>query len=608
MMHLAFATTAVLATWFCVAAMLIGLGFGLIALVRLAQPSYQPFLTAFWLGFATLLFLLQCWHFLFRISALPWIICSLVAVPGLWMSRKIAANSLVRVSQARVWLVLAALAVLYAANRSIGPCLAFDSGLYGQPAVKWFVTYPLVIGLSNLNERIGFNNSILLFYAMLNHGFWQGRSQQLVNGLLLSALLVQVTRSGARLLERRSPKDCGDLFDAVLLIPAVVLAIDREFFNIASITTDTAVSIMMFVGASRLFRILADTTKDVAVDGFFVIVVLVSAVTIKLSALAFAGTAGFLVCWSWFRLRQAEMFTFGSLTALAVFAAGLMVVAWMARGVILSGYLAYPATTGSMNVDWKVPDTVALRERTFVREFALHYYDVVSVGGDISPDRDRTFSSSWLRPWISNAFALAKGEVVIPTALAAAGLLFLVLALTRARDFPDIHKAAFLTFIPPLALLIQSVLLGPSPRFMFVGLWVLAAVSLSLGLRRFVLQSVAIRRAALAIICLLAVFVVGARAHNYFVRHEPATALAVLFNVPGPDDGFYRLPAADLVPFVTQSGLTILHTTKNGLIWDGPLLSSPERNPGLELRVTGNPRYGFRTAFSRSETVGQQQP
>src|SRR5271168_5300157 len=199
MMHLALATTAVLATWFCVAVMLIGLGFGLVALVKLNQPSHQPLLTAFWLGFATILFLLQCWHFLFRISALPWIIFSVAAVPGLWRSRKIAARSLVLVSQNRIWLLLAALAVLYAANRSIGPCLAFDSGLYGRPAVKWFVSYPLVTGLGNLNERIAFNNSIFLFYAMLDHGFWQGRSHQLVNGLLLAALLLQVIPSGVRL-------------------------------------------------------------------------------------------------------------------------------------------------------------------------------------------------------------------------------------------------------------------------------------------------------------------------------------------------------------------------------------------------------------------------
>jgi hypothetical protein len=252
-----------------------------------------------------------------------------------------------------------------------------------------------------------------------------------------------------------------------------------------------------------------------------------------------------------------------------------------------------------------VPDTVALTERTFIRQFALHYYDVDSLHEGMVQDQARTFSPGWLRPWISNAFSLAKGEVVIPTALAIAGLLFLFATLIQTTAFPQVHRAALLIFAPPLALLIQSVLLGPSPRFMFVGLWVLASAGLSLGLRPFLLQSVIVRRISLAVICFFSVFLVGARAHSYFVRHQPTAALAVLFNVPGPDNGFYPLPKADLNPFVTQSGLTILHTTKTGLIWDGPLLSSPERNVGLELRVTDNLRYGFRTAIVRDEAVSQ---
>lgn len=605
-MHLAFATTAVLATWFFVAAMLIGLGLQFIALVKLPQPSNQPLFTAFWLGFAILLFLLQCWHFLFRISTLPWILFSLAAVPGLWKSRKLAVTFLAAIRENRVSFVLAALGVLYAANRSIGPCLAFDSGLYGQPAVKWFVTYPVVTGLGNLNERIGFNSSILLFYAMLDHAFWRGRSNQLVNGLLLIALLLQVISSSVRLFDRQNPEHSGDLFDAVLLIPALVLAIDREFFNVASITTDPAVSIMVFVGASRLFRILDGSAKDLALDGFFVILVLTAAVTVKLSAIGFAMTAGLLVCWNWFRLSETQGFAVWPAAVLAASASGLIMATWIARGVILSGYLVYPATAGSLSVDWKVPETVALRESTFIREFARYYYDVDSVDERVAQGQDRTFSFKWVRPWVSNAFVLAKGEVIVPTALTLVGLLFLGVTLTHRDAFADIPKVAPLAFLPPLTLLTQSILLGPSPRFMFVGLWVLAAVALSLGLRTFVLHSVIVRRASLLGISLLAGSLIGARAHSYFVRHQRATALAVFFNVPGPDNGFYPLPTAnDLAPFVTQSGLTVLRPTKKGLIWNGPLLSAPKPDLGLELRVAGNPRYGFRTAIGRTQSVGQ---
>ena len=41
---------------------------------------------------------------------------------------------------------------------------------------------------------------------------------------------------------------------------------------------------------------------------FSVILVLMAAVTIKLTALGFAMTAALLVCWNWFRLREAQSF------------------------------------------------------------------------------------------------------------------------------------------------------------------------------------------------------------------------------------------------------------------------------------------------------------
>lgn len=605
-MHLTFATTAVLATWLCVAVMLIGLGFGLIALVKLNQPSHQPFLTAFWLGFATLLFLLQCWHFLFRISTLPWILFSLAAVPGLWKSRRLVARSLATARENPLFLCLAALGVLYAANRSIGPCLAFDSGLYGRPAIKWFLSYPLVTGLGNLNERIGFNNSIFLFYAMLDHGFWQERSHQLVNGLLLAALLLQVILSSVRLFDRHNPENSGDLYEAVLLIPAAVIAIDPEFLSISSITTDPAVSIMMFIGAARLFRILDGAAKEWALDGFFAILVSMAAVTIKLTALGFAMTVALLVCWNWFRLREAQSFAVWPAVALAASASGVIFVTWLARGVILSGYLVYPATAATLNVDWKVPETVAVRESAFIREFARYYYDVDSVDGRVARGEDYTFSVSWVRPWISNAFVFAKGEVIIPTALSLVGLTFLAVTLIYHKRSADIPTVALIAFLSPATLLSQSLLLSPSPRFMFVGLWILAAVALSLGLRPFVLRSVITRRIALIGIIFIAAFLIGARAHSYFVRHQPATALAVLFNVPGPDHGFYPLPEAkDFIPFVTYSGLIVVHPTTKKLIWNGPLLSTPTPDQRLELRVAGSLRDGFRTAVARTQAVGQ---
>jgi hypothetical protein len=605
MMHLALATTAVLITWFFVATMLIGLGFELIALVRLPEPSTQPLFTAFWFGFALLLFLLQCWHFLFRISALPWILFSIAALPGLWNSRMLVARSLASIKKKPVLLCLGVLGVLYAANRAIGPCIAVDAGLYGRPAINWFVAYPLVPGLSNLNERIGFNNSIFLFYAMLDHGFWQARSHQLVNGLLLAALLLQIISSSVRLFDRHNPEHSSDLFEAVLLVPAVAIAIDQLFFNISSITTDTAATIVMFIGAARLFRIFDSAAKQWALDGFFVVFVLAAAVTIKLTALGFAMTAALLVFWNWLKVRDTERFAIWPAAALAASASGLILIAWLGRGVILSGYLVYPETSSALNVDWRVPQTIAVREGTFIREFSRYYFDVDGVEERVARGQNSFLSVSWVRPWVSTALSYFKGEITIPTALALVGLVFIAVSLIDG-SFADTSRIALLAFVPPVALLIQSLLLSPHPRFMMVGLWVVASVALSLGLRPYVLRSVIVRRAALVGTIFLAVFLIAARARNYFSRHRPADALAALFNGPGPDNGFYPLPQpADLGPFVTHSGLTVLYPIHKGLIWNGPLLSAPTPELGLELRVAGSLRDGFRTAIDSTQAAAK---
>lgn len=603
-MNFVFATTALLASWLCIAAMLLGLGFGLIAITRFDRPRSQPFSTAFWLGFAAVLALLQCWHFLFRISIAPWILLSLLAIPGLWRSRKTIAEVFAAGTEHRITLGLSLLALVYVANRSLGPCLAFDSGLYGQPAVNWFVSYPVVPGLANLQERIGFNNSIFLFYAMLDHGFWHGRSNELVNGLLLSALLLQIIWSGRRVLGRGTREAGTDLFDMVLLIPAMFIAIDPQFYNIASAVTDPAVAVLMFVGASRLLRVLWGTSQDPALDGFFIIVTGAAALTVKLSALAFATTAGLLVCWNWLRRPGNLVSSIRSVAVLSSVAAAMLIVPWLARGLILTGYPVYPMTVGALNVDWRVPESVAANERGFIKEFARYYYDPNLITNRVARGQYRNPAGNWIKPWILRAFELAKGEMVIPIALTLLGLVAFAGFPADVSVVASRIGLAWLATIPALALLLQGILFGPSPRFMLPGCWILAATVLSLSLHTQVSRSIAARNAYVLVVCCIAALLVGGRAMRFLSHHQPDAALATLFNAPGPDDGFYNAPKAEFHRVATLSGLTVLSPVNDGRIWNGPLLSAPDPVPELALRVAGDPGYGFKTLTTLEQPSG----
>ena len=596
-MDLLFAMAAVISTWAVITTMLIGLGLGVLCLLRFREPTERVILHAFWLGFSVILLFLQLWHFQWRINAGPWIVGSILALPGLWVFRHLLASIIIdTISRRPLRVLLMILGVIWLANRSIGPCQAFNSGYYNIPAVRWFTSYPTVPGLGNLHDRLAFNNSSLLFDAMLDQGFWSGRSNHLANGLLVAALLVQVIWSCARLFSRDTPMCVGDWFDAFLLLPVFHLATDVEFLNISSITPEPAVSIMMFVAGSQLFRMLTGTSKNPAFDGFFVVTIVAAALTVKLNALAFAIVASSLVLWIWYvRPERADPSNSSLRHAVysSVLAGVLLIGPWMARGIVLSGYPAYPSTLGGVNVDWRVPEEMAVAQSRLVRDEARYYYDY---------DPKQPPKISWIGPWIRHSLSAAKGELILPGGLIVCAMV-LVIGSYKANVPGAFDRAGWLAVIPGLALLIQCFVLGPNPRFMFAGSWVVAAVVLTGALAPIASRSSLLQRTIILSIVLVAGLFISARAFDRLLGHSPTKALGILFYVPGPDHGFYPLPVAKLVPFTTSSGLVIMDPTEDGRIWDGPLLSTPYPDKRLELRIHDQLRYGFRMASVRSSNT-----
>jgi hypothetical protein len=62
---------------------------------------------------------------------------------------------------------------------------------------------------------------------------------------------------------------------------------------------------------------------------------------------------------------------------------------------------------------------------------------------------------------------------------------------------------------------------------------------------------------------------------------------------PGPLDGFYPLPTAELEAITLSSRLTIYVPARGDQCWDGPLPCPPNLQPTLRLRVVGGLASGF---------------
>ncbi|MEO0565908.1 MAG: hypothetical protein AAF125_27610, partial [Chloroflexota bacterium] len=151
--------------------------------------------------------------------------------------------------------------------------------------------------------------------------------------------------------------------------------------------------------------------------------------------------------------------------------AGLaLVVPWMARGVILSGYPLYPSTFGPFPVDWRMIPESAEQEAVWVRAWAREPgAQGVGIGEFNMPDIS---GWDWVVPWLFDTFTTTPNifDVTLPVALT---LIFLGVQATRR----DTWQIGWLAMLPIGAALIFWWWVAPSPRFAGAAFWGAAAIT-----------------------------------------------------------------------------------------------------------------------------------
>jgi hypothetical protein len=239
---------------------------------------------------------------------------------------------------------------------------------------------------------------------------------------------------------------------------------------------------------------------------------------------------------------------------------------WMAHGVFLSGYIAYPSTYGSFDVEWKVPRENVALERKWVLSWARKpRHDCDEVLADWG----------WLGSWTSRM--KTSPDVIVPLAMILAGLFIASCGRGRLgiRPLPGL-----LLVVPSVVAIVFWFFTAPHPRLAgaalwFVGAWVMLLVSVRWWRPR---HSVAVAAVALVVAGLVSV-ADGIKQWKLYVR-------------PGSDNGFHPLPRVEIEEFVTDSGL-VLYVPEGGQSWDSPLPCTPGRPRGLRLRRPGDLGSGF---------------
>jgi len=523
---------------------------------------------AFWIGVCAAVGGLQLYQFFKPIDNFIVVLLCALGILGVILNRNAFLRLIRRVPGAGLWPVFGYVtAVLVIAVRCAGPVFYYDTGLYGAMAVRWFVTYPLVPGLTNLFGQLGLNSSLFLCEAALEQGPLRDLAFHLLAGLFLCALVVRIAHSYVRVLGGHR-ENVVDYFIIPLAVPAIVWILTAD---LVGTNTDLPTTVISLVGLIALFDVLQENPKDGEKTGLlesrFIVAtsLFVLIVTFKTTALALA-----VLGWSLALLRVALLNISWELRRTLILASiGLscaLAIPWLLRGVVLSGYPFYPSSAFAFPVGWRVPREIADSMAHFGRSWARLPH--ASFG--------ETDGVHWILPWFGAAIK-NRVDFQIPALFSLTGL---VLALRHGK-FKTLFR--FWLLAPSLGGLVFWFWLAPAFRFGEAAIWATTAC----------LGSVALQSLLPAISQVQGrVVLLGIAAIGIWCSY-PRTLYKVYFRPVLEAHDFSHIPEVQTVPYHLPSGLTVNVPIRTNQCWNADLPCSPYFLDELQLRRDASPRWGF---------------
>lgn len=347
----------------------------------------------------------------------------------LWGLRVLWAERAVwRLSPNARWvLVLVGIFPWFAASFAGGLAIPahYDTFLYHAQTIMWNEQFPVVPGLGNLHGRFAFNSSYLLLAAYFGLKPWAG-----ITLFPLNSFIMLVTTFGAA---GRAVRGClrGEYPKAVLEAVMLAFLYGLELFggreNTSSPSPDILAGVLVYYGCQFALKVEDARWREFAVLATSWICAF--AVTVKLSALPLFGLPLLVF------LRNGWPFVKKWILLAGVMA--VVLLPWVVRNEVLSGYLVYPIkVTGWFSPDWKMPAKAVALERVGIMEQALVSEKLASNIEEAS----RLHIWNWFPQWIRHLPPL-RATLVLYVLMAP---LFILPSMWWRRDSREVGAMALL--------------------------------------------------------------------------------------------------------------------------------------------------------------------
>jgi len=238
-----------------------------------------------------------------------------------------------------------------------GPVILYDTDLYHAQAIRWLEEYGIAPGLGNIHTRLAYDSSFFSLQAFYSLRYIMPYSLHSLNGFYVAFFLIySVTTMG--IFHDKKIKT-SDLFKLGLIFYYCFGEVKTQVSAPGSDVLTLSLVLFLAMKWYELNERESDGEKaaDFIFDYSLLAVLAVFAFTVKLSS----GLMVLLVVYPAFLLIKEKKWREIMLFVVAGF---FILLPFLARNVILSGYLLYPYPALDLfSFDWKMPADLAAYDK-----------------------------------------------------------------------------------------------------------------------------------------------------------------------------------------------------------------------------------------------------
>jgi hypothetical protein len=244
--------------------------------------------------------------------------------------------------------------LLLVLEKSTFALLVPDDGFYHLQAIRWLEEYGTVPGLGNVISRLGFNSQWYVSCAFASLPFMNGGvPMHSITGLFCAIML---------LLAYIFLVDTNKSFIIKAIAVALVLPICFNIKYISSLGNDLPLMLLYILYILLAVECRFAMRKNVS--SLLLLLLPSFLISVKLSAMFLGLFCTYMLYVFIKEKRYKYMVAFATLTV-------LVLLPFLVKNILISGYLIYPLpAVDVLNVDWKVPNSIAQTEKDAVEIWA----------------------------------------------------------------------------------------------------------------------------------------------------------------------------------------------------------------------------------------------